>query len=144
MLITMPRPSFHRVRRHSRGVSQGFTLIEVLVALLIFSLGVLGAIAMQVQAARLTVESSERNRASLMANELVSAMWGARSTTLSPDVLNTWKARLQNESAQGLRGADYTLVTAADGTATLTITWASAVRGQSATNGVYVTKVNMQ
>lgn len=119
---------------------QGFSLIEVLVSLLIFSAGVLGVVGMQAQSARLSVEATERNRASLMANELVALMWAERTTSPASASLQAWEARLTDEAALGLRSASYTIgAPDTDGAVLITITWTSVVRGQAGTAGRYTT-----
>ncbi|MGJ7509495.1 type IV pilus modification protein PilV [Variovorax sp. GT1P44] len=72
--------------RQQRGVA----MIEVLVAVLLFSLGVLGLMGLQAQAIKYSVESEDRNRAALLANEIASAMW--TTNTVASDA-NAWTAR---------------------------------------------------
>lgn len=64
--------------------SQGFVLIEVLVALLIFAFGMLGLLAFQANAAKLTTESQFRTDAASLVDELIGQMRVA-----SPDSLKT-------------------------------------------------------
>lgn len=52
----------------------GFSLIEVLVALLLVALGVLGAAALQLNALRFTQDSAHRVQASLLATDLLERM----------------------------------------------------------------------
>lgn len=52
----------------------GFSLIEVLVALLLVALGVLGAAALQLNALRFTQDSAYRVQASLLATDLLERM----------------------------------------------------------------------
>ena len=54
--------------------SQGFVLIEVLVALLIFAFGMLGLLAFQANAAKLTTESQFRTDAASLVDELIGEM----------------------------------------------------------------------
>lgn len=53
----------------NRNRQKGFALIEVLVSLLIFALGVLGVAGMQGQAIRVTHDSSQRSQATWLAHE---------------------------------------------------------------------------
>ena len=62
--------------------SQGFTLIEVLVAVLILSLGVLGIAGMQVLSTRDNFEASQRTQATQIANAALDRM-RANATNLS-------------------------------------------------------------
>ena len=54
---------------------KGFGLIEILISLLIFSLGILGVAGMQGQALRLTQDSLQRSQAVWMAYDLAERMW---------------------------------------------------------------------
>jgi type IV pilus assembly protein PilV len=70
----MPRPAapiHHRPGRSRRG----FALIEALIALLIFSLGALGLLGLQVSMMRATSGAKYRADAAYLANDLVGTMW---------------------------------------------------------------------
>jgi type IV pilus assembly protein PilV len=58
---------------------RGFTLLEVLVALLIFSFGMLGLAALQVQSIKVNQSSSFRSQATALANILLDNMRANRS-----------------------------------------------------------------
>lgn len=135
-------PRAHRAGPHRH--QQGFSLIEVLVSILIFSLGVLGLVGLQAQATRYSIEAAERSRAALMANDLVAAMWGAQSTTVPTATLNAWTARLQDDKTSGLPSATRTISAPdAAGTVTITINWTSVARGASGPSSKYVTQVTL-
>lgn len=51
--------------------SQGFSLIEVLVTMLLLSIGILGMVAMQAKAITYTQDSIQRNTAAVLADELM-------------------------------------------------------------------------
>ncbi|HJV68323.1 type IV pilus modification protein PilV [Ideonella sp.] len=118
-------------RRPGRRSRRGFTLIEVLVALLVFSFGILGLAGFQALVTRNSVEASERGRAALMANELVAAMWTARSTTPSEADQVAWKARVEDPTVLGLPDGTGDIIPLDDdvGTVLIKITWTSVVRG---------------
>jgi type IV pilus assembly protein PilV len=59
-----------RTRRQS-----GILLLEVLIALLIFALGVLGLVGLQASAAKQSSQAKYRADATLLANELIGQMW---------------------------------------------------------------------
>ena len=63
---------FINCRKNKR--QQGFGLIEVLISLLIFSLGILGIAGMQGQALRVTQDSLQRSQAVWMAHDLAERM----------------------------------------------------------------------
>jgi type IV pilus assembly protein PilV len=60
----------------------GAFLLEALIGILIFSLGILGVVGLQAQAIRFTNDSEYRAEAVYLANSLISQMWGDRRDTL--------------------------------------------------------------
>jgi type IV pilus assembly protein PilV len=124
----------------------GFTLIEVLVALLVFSLGVLGVVGMQARAVQFSTQAGDRARAAMLANEIVSQMWAQQTAVLDSDTITRWQARFRDAAAGLPNGAGtVTTTTAADGsvTAKVTVTWqAPSMSGTSSTNQ-FVTTVAM-
>ena len=66
-----PRP----VRPGQTGRAQGFALLEVLVALLIFAFGVLGIVGLQASLTKAQTGSKFRADAALLAQELIGNMW---------------------------------------------------------------------
>lgn len=73
----------------SRSAQRGVMLIEVLVAILIFAVGVLGLIGLQSNAVRLSSQAQYRAEATMLANELVGQMWLGDSTARSNANLTT-------------------------------------------------------
>lgn len=63
--------------------SMGFSLIEALVALIIISVGVLGLVAMQGRTIQYSNESTQRDRAMMLANDLIEMMRSNRSALIS-------------------------------------------------------------
>lgn len=130
--------------RRSQGMrrrgTRGFTLIEVLVSLLIFSFGILGLAGFQALVTRNSVEASERGRAALMANELVAEMWKERSTALSDTAMERWKSRVEDPTVLGLPDGDGEVIGLEDdiGAVLIKITWKSVVRGGE--TSTYVTE----
>lgn len=64
---------------------QGVMLIEALIGILIFSIGILALIGMQATAMRATMDAKFRSEASFLANEIIGQMWidrGANGTNL--------------------------------------------------------------
>lgn len=55
---------------------QGFALMEALVAMLVFALGILGMVGMQATMAREQTAAKLRSDAAYLASELVGTMWG--------------------------------------------------------------------
>jgi type IV pilus assembly protein PilV len=76
---------------------RGALLLEVLISILIFSFALLGLVALQARAVQLSVDAEDRNRAALLANELVSTMWSQQSVdtgTLAGEI-TAWKTRVR-------------------------------------------------
>jgi len=66
--------------------SLGFTLIEILVALVILSIGLLGIAALQLRSVQNSQASFERSVATLQARDLVERMWAGICTLYEYDV----------------------------------------------------------
>lgn len=63
------------LRRPRRGSARGFVLLEALVAIFLFVLGVLGIVGLQAGMTTLQTETRLRSEAALLAQELVGLMW---------------------------------------------------------------------
>lgn len=73
--VLVPRGSLQlRAGRIGSTKTSGFTLLEVLVALLVFSIGFLGLAALQTLGMRFTHQSYERTQATLQAYEILDRM----------------------------------------------------------------------
>ena len=65
-----------RERHSGRPIhASGFTLIEILIALLVLSIGLLGLAAVQVQSLQNSYASYERSMATMQARDLVERLW---------------------------------------------------------------------
>ncbi|MET3493825.1 type IV pilus modification protein PilV [Variovorax boronicumulans] len=114
-----------KMRRHRS--QAGVALLEVLVSVLLFSLGLLGLIGLQARAISFSVDAEDRNRAALLANEVVALMWLNRSPTVPADALTAWKNRVKDAKATGLPDGEGE-VTVSGKTANVTITWQAPSR----------------
>lgn len=124
--------------RHARG----FTLLETLVALLVLSFGVMGLVALQGRALQYAIDAEDRNRAALLADELASTMWLARTVTLPSATVDRWKAQVSDAAAYGLPQASATVSDPdALGVVTITIRWRPPSRKAASGDLVYTTKV---
>ncbi len=65
-------------RRHAQ---RGFTLIEVMVAVLLFSVGILGIVGLHATAIRLSTDAQQRAEATFLADQLLARMLIADPTT---------------------------------------------------------------
>ena len=129
-----------------RRAQGGFTLIEVLVALLVFSLGVLGVVGMQARAVQFSTQAGDRARAAMLANEIVSQMWTQQTPALDDARITSWQTRIR-DSAAGLPNGEgkVTTTTAADGsvTAKVTITWQAPSMASTDSTNQFVTTLVM-
>lgn len=127
--------------RAPRSSMRGASLVEVLISLAILSFGVMGLAGLHGRAMQLAANAEDRNRAAVMADELASQMWLARTTSLSSSTLTAWRARLANTAISGLPNATGTVGTAdATGAVSITISWYPPT-GSSANAYSYITKV---
>lgn len=144
------RTALHNYSR--RGRSRGFTLLETLVALVVFSVGLLGIVALQARSIQLSVDGEDRNRAAVMADEVISLMWtsavGGGSSTcggstvcsinLTTTELTDWGTRVSAALPSGtgaVTGPD------AGGIVTVQISWRPPSRPAAEPNNVYTTKL---
>lgn len=133
---------FHLPRVRPRSAQQGMSLIEVLVSLVIFTIGVLGMVGLQARATQLAFDAEDRTRATLLANELASQMWAAGTTGVDKSVVDAWQRRLADPAAGGLPNAEGDVSAPdGDGVVTIRITWRSPAKLPSDSDSSYVTKV---
>lgn len=121
----------------------GLTLIEVLVAILIFSFGLLGFVGLQARAIQYSVGAEDTNRAALLANDIGSALIATLpDTPLPAATVAAWEARVADPQNGGLPSGAGTLTTAGD-VVTITLTWQppNAASGAANSTNKYVTNV---
>jgi type IV pilus assembly protein PilV len=78
---------------HGQG---GMALIEALVSILIFSVGVLGLIGLEASAINFSVDAEDRNRAALFASDVASWMWLNYTVSVPAAQYATWQANVAN------------------------------------------------
>lgn len=112
----------------------GATLLEVLIALLLFSFGILGLLGMQAVASQLTGEAKYRAEAAMYADQLIGQMWADNAANLANDYATgnsgakflEWRNQIQ-AAGTGLPGATGTnapiVMVDADNVVTVTIFW---------------------
>ena len=112
----------------------GVMLIEALIGILIFSIGVLAMIGMQATAMRATIDAKYRSEASFLANEIIGSMWVDRANLnlyiTSPGSPATcpgspscpWLTRVQTIMPQA-SGANAPSIDVAGQQATVTVRW---------------------
>ena len=124
-------------RRAQRGVS----MIEVLVVLVLFSFGLIGIVGLQARAVQYSVSAEDSNRAALLANEIVSAMWGTNTINLPAATVTAWGAQVADPTNRGLPNGAGTVAVSGN-VATITITWRAPHEPASASHS-YVTQVQL-
>ncbi|MBW8758115.1 MAG: prepilin-type N-terminal cleavage/methylation domain-containing protein [Burkholderiales bacterium] len=129
-----------------RRSTRGFTLIEVLISILVFSFGLLGAAAMQAVAVQAATQNGDRSRAGLLANEMVSTLWAAQSSTPVPGDLAAWRAKVATPAVSGLPNGSGTVAACAGvaNCAVITITWKAPSAKAAAASNRYTTTVVIQ
>lgn len=128
---------------HPTGRQSGMTLIEVLVAILIFSFGLLGFVGLQARAIVYSTSSEDSNRASVLANDIATTMVLNQTVNLPPSTISAWQTRVTNTTAAGLPNASASVAATSVNSATVTITWRAPSASASAANSTnqYVTQV---
>lgn len=129
--------------------SRGVTLIEVLVSLLLFSLSILGLVALQARATAFSIDAEDRNRAAVLANELISTMWINGSATLPEATITAWKNKVKSPAAGGLNvpADEDPSISPPDpstGATTITIRWKAPHKTSSDRVSQYITSVVIQ
>lgn len=105
----------------------GVLLLELLISILIFSFAFLGLVALQARAVQFSVEAEDRNRAAIMANEIVATMWAQQTTGIPSTAISSWLSRVQDPTKSGLPNANATVGPPdANGVVTVTVTWIPA------------------
>lgn len=125
--------------------SQGIALIETLVAILIFAIGVLGMVGMQAAMIRAQSAGKFRADATNLSNEVVGLMWTDKSNVAKYATANCgayqpctdWKNKVASVLPQGL--ADVS-ADAASGAVSVTLRWTIPDEGTH----TYVTNTNVQ
>ncbi len=106
-------------------------LLEALIGILIFSIGILALLGMQAIAMRATVDSKYRSEASFLANEIIGQMWVDRDNLanyVTPaacadhPACNAWVARVQ-AVLPNATGADAPIIAVAGSQVIVTIFW---------------------
>jgi type IV pilus assembly protein PilV len=133
---------FLQCRRSARA-QRGVALLECLMALLIFSVGLLGLMGLEARVMNISVDSENRNRAAMLASEFASQMWLNNTVTppATPDY-TALLARVADQTQGGVPGGVSAIVPLAGTTnaADITITW-HEVSDAAGQNSRLVTRV---
>lgn len=152
--------SAYTIKKHTS--QQGILLLEALIAILIFSLGILGIMGLQTTSAKQSSDAKFRSDAGLLAEELIGKMWvtDRKNATLinqfqSPNGTDyvTWMGTPGSPASGTVRailpGADVnppTVTIDANNKVTITINWQAPYEVTSGTIHQYsvVTQIQYQ
>jgi Tfp pilus assembly protein PilV len=124
---------------NARRAVRGSSFVEVLVVILLMSIGFLGMVATQTRAFQVSVSAEDTARAVALAEEISAAMWNANDVNLPAATVSTWAARVADPSAGGLpSGTGEVAVSGA--VARVTVRWTAP---QSGLESRYVTDVTI-
>jgi type IV pilus assembly protein PilV len=133
-----------RTLQHLHG-QRGFTMIESLIAMVVFSVGILGLVAMQTVATRVTTDARLRSEAAAAADELLARMQTASRATVATDFATggtrfvDWRDNRLAAPGTGLPGAAATVtfgaVNADPNTVRIVITWVPPREAQRDSTG---------
>jgi type IV pilus assembly protein PilV len=140
MLMTHLQQATNSRRRHAQS---GLAILEVLIAVLLFSLGILGLLGLQARAVSFSIDAEDRNRAALLANDAASIMWLKKSVTLSAPDLAAWQERVEAVSVSGLPNSEGTIegVAGTTNSADITIKWHRPSRDEDEQDSTFTTRV---
>ena len=115
------------MKKHQSGVA----LLEALVGILIFSIGILALMGLQAQSIRNTVEAKYRNEAAYFANQIIGQMWVDRANLAAYDTggganpnMDAWRTRVANSLPRVVvGGTNSPEIDVAGNQVTVTIFW---------------------
>ena len=114
---------------------RGATLLEALIGILIFSVGILALVGMQALAIRHMADARYRSEASFLANEVISSMWVNKGSNLSttygfsgsgtpPAAIDKWVTSIQSTLPGVSAGTNLPIIDVAAGNrVTVTVRW---------------------
>ena len=115
------------------GIRQrGATLLEALIGILIFSIGILALVGMQALAIKHMSDAKYRSDASFFANEIIGQMWVNRASLgtyayagagAPPPAIGSWVTSIQNALPGVTAAANLPIITVAGTTVTVTVRW---------------------
>ena len=131
-------------QRTSRPQQAGFTLIEVLVAILICSIGLLGLVGLQSRAMQYSIGAEDVTRAARLVDEAVWAIQDQGTLPLRQSAYDAWRQRVQ-DPAVGFAYGEGEIVAdpAVAGVVRITITWNPPESPNGAQPRRYTTEVGL-
>lgn len=110
---------------------RGATLLEALIGILIFSVGILALVGMQTLAIRHMADARYRSEASFLANEIIGRMWVNKGNLAAfayggsgtpPAAVDGWVTTIQN-TLPGVTGGNLPSIVLAGSQVTVTVRW---------------------
>lgn len=128
----------------TRNSQKGVMLLEAMISILIFSLGILALIGLQARAINSVSDASYRSQAAFFADQIIGQIWIDRTNMANYSLpagtapaLNAWLARVNNALPGTVANPPQISVNAATGQVTVTVNWqppgAGAPHSQTAT-----------
>jgi type IV pilus assembly protein PilV len=115
------------------GVGQrGATLLEALIGILIFSVGILALVGMQALAIRHMADARYRSEASFFANEIIGRMWVNKGNLASyafggsgtpPAAIDNWVTSIQSALPGVTAGTNLPIIDLVGSRVTVTVRW---------------------
>ena len=111
---------------------QGATLLEALIGILIFSIGILALVGMQALAIKHMSDAKYRSDAAFFANEIIGQMWVNRGSLGSyayggsgtpPAAIDGWVTSIRNGLPGVTAAANLPIIAVAGTTVTVTVFW---------------------
>jgi type IV pilus assembly protein PilV len=116
----------------SNAGQRGATLLEALIGILIFSIGILALVGMQALAIKHMSDAKYRSDAAFFANEIVGQMWVNRGSLGSyafsgsgapPAAIDGWVTSIRNGLPGVTPAANLPIITVVGTTVTITVRW---------------------
>lgn len=117
---------------NSNAGQRGATLLEALIGILIFSVGILALVGMQALAIRHMADARYRSEASFFANEIIGRMWVNKGNLTAfeftgsgtpPATIENWVASVQNTLPGVTAGTLPSIVLTGGSQVTVTVRW---------------------
>jgi type IV pilus assembly protein PilV len=116
---------------------KGMLLLEVLIAIVIFSFGILGLVGLQASVIANSINAEERSQAALLADEIVSQMWIKNTTSLPTADVSAWTSRVLASKIK----ATGSVVVSTSRVATISLTWKAPTKKDAEYSNTYSTQV---
>ena len=116
----------------ARVQQRGAALLEALIGILIFSIGILGLVAMQSMAVKQMADAKYRSDASFLANQIIGKMWGNRANLATfaypgsgtpPTSIAAWVTDIQNTMPGSTSATNLPVIVVAGNQVTISIFW---------------------